>query len=139
MLWVMRFESRTFKDLIYFQMFLDLILNEAVSMRLCFEIRHMYVYFYGRTDQIGCLSAMGITPSKAEQGYTILDDCHGALSETGPLPIETTILGVLCKFKLYVMNVVLNLSSRMGGNGITCMAQTRGLAASGFKGSSEKP
>jgi hypothetical protein len=44
MLWMMRFESRTFRDLIYFQMFLDLILNEAVSMRLCFEIRHMYVY-----------------------------------------------------------------------------------------------
>ena len=43
---------------------------------------------------------MRITPSKAEQGYTILHDCHGALSETGPLLIETTILGVLCKFKL---------------------------------------
>jgi hypothetical protein len=131
--------KRTLRDLVYIQMFLDLILNEAVSTQLCFEIRYMYVYSMAGRTKFGCLSAMRITPLKAEQGYTILDDCHRVLSETSPLPIETTILGVLCKFKLYVMNVVLNLSSRMGGNGITCMAQTRGLAASGFKGSSEKP
>jgi hypothetical protein len=42
----------------------------------------MYVYSYNKTGQVDCLSAMRIPPSKPEQGYTILNEYHGALSET---------------------------------------------------------
>jgi hypothetical protein len=47
-----------------------------------FEVRHMYVYLYNWTGQVRCLNAVRMTPSKPEQGYTILDNYHGALSET---------------------------------------------------------
>jgi hypothetical protein len=63
-------------------MFLDLILNEVYQYTTMFEVRHMYVYLYNWTGQVRCLSAMRMTLSKPEEGYTILDNYHEALSET---------------------------------------------------------
>jgi hypothetical protein len=61
-----------------------------------FEVRHMYVYLYNWTGQVRCLNAVRMTPSKPEQGYTILDTVTttGLYPKLIVLPIKTAISGV---------------------------------------------
>lgn len=59
-----------------------------------FEVRHMYVYLYNWTGQVRCLNAVRMTPSKPEQGYTILDNYHGLYPKLIDLLIKTAISGV---------------------------------------------